>query len=112
MTKTADDIFNNKTRQRKSVFVPEWDIELKVRMLSFDRMMQLSKDAKLDGEKVTYDRDVIVTTIIECCLTDEGQPFFEERHREQLLAEDFDVVLGLFKGIMSAAGSKEEAVKN
>jgi hypothetical protein len=110
--KTANDIFNNKNRQRRQVEVPEWGVTLKVRSLSFDRMMQLSREAKIDGESVTYDKDVIVTTILECCLNDEGEQFFTEEHRDNLLAEDFDIVLNLFKGIMNTAGSKEEAEKN
>lgn len=110
--KTASDVFNKANRKRREVEVPEWDITLKVRSLSFDRMMQLSKEAKLDGESVTYDKDVIVTTIIECCLNDQGDQFFSEEHRANLLEEDFDVVLSLFKNIMNSAATKEEAEKN
>lgn len=111
--KTASDIFNKKNRTRREVTVEEWGITLKVRPLSFNRMMELSKDAKLsDGNEVTYDRDVIVTTIIECCLDADGEQFFTEAHRDDLLQEDFPLVLDLFKGIMASAVSKEDAAKN
>lgn len=111
--KTADQIFDKKARQRKEVEVAEWGVTLRVRPLSFDRMMALSKEAQIhEDDRMTYDKDVIVTTIIECCLDQNNEQFFQEHHREHLLQEDFPVVLNLFKDIMKSAASKEEAEKN
>ena len=112
--KTADDIFKSKARTRPVIDVAEWGVKLRVRKMSFERMMEISKNAgAVDGNNVTFDKDDVVTTIIECTWQETADaPFFEERHREQLLEEDFDVVLGVFREIMKLNGSKEEAEKN
>lgn len=114
MSITADDIFKKSKRERPVINVPEWGVKLRVRKMSFARMMEISKNAKsISDENVTFDKDDVVDTIIALTWQeDKDEPFFESRHRDALLDEDFDVVLRVFKEIMQLNGSKEEAEKN
>jgi hypothetical protein len=111
---TADQIFKRANRAQPVIQVEAWGVDLRVRKISFERMMEISANAQnINGAEVTFDKDKVVDTIIQCtwCI-DSDEPFFEERHKEQLLEEDFDVVLYVFREIMKLNGNKEDAEKN
>jgi|SRR5690554_708195 len=112
---TADDIFKRSNRERPVIDVPEWGVKLRVRKMSFERMMEISRNAtNVTDTGATFDKDHVVDAIIELSWKEDAdEPFFEERHREHLLQEDFDIVLYVFKEIMRFnTKSKEEAEKN
>lgn len=111
--KTANDIFKNRTKNRKSIEVPEWGVTLKLRKLSFDRMMELAKSVQgIEGNNVTYNAEDVVEVIIQCTTDEQGNQFFTEEHKQDLLDEEFDVIIRIFREIMKASGDKTEAEKN
>lgn len=111
--KTANDIFSNRKQNRKSIEVPEWDVTLYLRKLSFDRMMELAKSVQdIEGNNVTYNAEDVVDVIIQCAIDADGNQFFGAEHKQNLLDEEFDVIIRIFREIMKASGDKAEAEKN
>lgn len=109
-----DDILSqSKQRNLRPIEIEEWGVTLYARKASFAKMMEMSKNVKnIEGNSVTFDTDEVIDTLIEYICDDKGAAVFTEKHRDTLAAEDFSIIIRLYKGVVNSQSTVEDAAKN
>ena len=108
---TKDQIFAAR-RDRKPVrlTVPDWGGDVFVRVLKYDDQMRISEEGA--GSDAEFPLRLIIAAVVD----EDGAPIFEDGDLDRLMAEDFPVIMAVFReaGKVNGITSKEldEAVRD
>lgn len=86
-------IFASEDIQSKIINVPQWNGDVKIKVMSIEEQIEFEK---LNKEK-KHESDVIFAMLYLCCVDEDGNKLFDKKDLPEMQKKSSAVILKLFK---------------